>query len=449
MEKERRIRILSIIALVIAVLGLTIAFASLSTTLKINGGAKVEAATWDVKFEELSSASTTGSASEIESPTISEDGKKIENMKVHLTKPKDSVTYTVYVANNGSINAEITSIKTPTLTEQQKKYLEFSATYEDGNTIENSNIINAGEKEKVIIKIRFKEELEKEDLPKEGEEIELSFEIEYVQTDNKKVTTKGEVANNCTTFTKKDTYQVGDVIALCNEETGVSEDFYVISDNGDSVTALAKYNLLVGNIAIYNRNPEDISVNKIPSSTPGYGLQQKETIPPDLNDIEHLNSFKLIGTLAFALIDENNYWDEGSSSCEGFCGYWFDSKTHQYLTKYTGDRPLHIYDENSNLYSYVQDYQKYLKESYPSVSARLIRYEELQNIGFSDDIYDEVPNAPEWICSTFYWTENLHATSYPLAIGYPGNGCSYSDPVFYDDSMYGLRPVITISKSEL
>ena len=121
MEKERRIRILSIIALVIAVLGLTIAFASLSTTLKINGGAKVDAATWDVKFEELSSASTTGSASEIESPTISEDGKKIENMKVHLTKPKDSVTYTVYVANNGSINAEVTSIKTPTLTEKQKK----------------------------------------------------------------------------------------------------------------------------------------------------------------------------------------------------------------------------------------------------------------------------------------------------------------------------------------
>ncbi len=189
MEKERRIRILSIIALVIAVLGLTIAFASLSTTLKINGGAKVDAATWDVKFEELSSASTTGSASEIESPTISEDGKKIENMKVHLTKPKDSVTYTVYVANNGSINAEVTSIKTPTLTEKQKKYLEFSATYEDGNPIENSNIINAGEKEKVIIKIRFKEELEKEDLPKEGEEIELSFEIEYVQTDNKKVST--------------------------------------------------------------------------------------------------------------------------------------------------------------------------------------------------------------------------------------------------------------------
>ena len=39
MEKERKIKILSIIALIIAVLGLTVAFAALSETLTINGTA--------------------------------------------------------------------------------------------------------------------------------------------------------------------------------------------------------------------------------------------------------------------------------------------------------------------------------------------------------------------------------------------------------------------------
>ena len=37
MEKERKIKVLSIVALIVAVLGLTVAFAALSQTLTING----------------------------------------------------------------------------------------------------------------------------------------------------------------------------------------------------------------------------------------------------------------------------------------------------------------------------------------------------------------------------------------------------------------------------
>ena len=47
MEKERRIKTLSLVALIVAVLGLTVAFAALSQTLTINGTASINSATWD------------------------------------------------------------------------------------------------------------------------------------------------------------------------------------------------------------------------------------------------------------------------------------------------------------------------------------------------------------------------------------------------------------------
>lgn len=105
MEKERRIKVLSLAALIVAVLGLTVAFAALSQTLTINGSANVDAATWDVHIENLKVGTIDGDANVISEPTISSDGKSIENFKVSLTKPGDYVSYTFDFVNNGTIDA--------------------------------------------------------------------------------------------------------------------------------------------------------------------------------------------------------------------------------------------------------------------------------------------------------------------------------------------------------
>lgn len=119
MEKERKIKVLSVVALLVAVLGLTVAFAALSQTLTINGSATVNAASWDVHFENLSEATIGGGAEVVTKPTITEDGTSIQTFKVKLTKPLDSVIYTFDVKNAGSINARLTGITkaaTPTCT---------------------------------------------------------------------------------------------------------------------------------------------------------------------------------------------------------------------------------------------------------------------------------------------------------------------------------------------
>ena len=89
MEKERRTKALLLSTLVVVVATLSIAFAAMSRTLSINGIGKMDTATWDVHFENLSEASITRDAIEISKPNISLDKGTVENINVKLTKPKD------------------------------------------------------------------------------------------------------------------------------------------------------------------------------------------------------------------------------------------------------------------------------------------------------------------------------------------------------------------------
>ena len=112
MEKTRQIKIISLCALLVAVLGLTVAFAALSQTLTINGSAAVNAASWDIHFEKTSGKETeVKGAATFTEPTLS--GTTIENFSATLAKPGDSVTYYFDIVNNGTIDAQIESYNFP------------------------------------------------------------------------------------------------------------------------------------------------------------------------------------------------------------------------------------------------------------------------------------------------------------------------------------------------
>ena len=112
MEKTRKIKIISLCALLVAVLGLTVAFASLSQTLTINGSAAVNAASWDIHFEKTSGKETeVKGAATFTEPTLS--GTTIENFSATLTKPGDSVTYYFDIVNKGTIDAVVSSYDFP------------------------------------------------------------------------------------------------------------------------------------------------------------------------------------------------------------------------------------------------------------------------------------------------------------------------------------------------
>jgi anti-sigma28 factor (negative regulator of flagellin synthesis) len=93
MEKQRRIKILSLSAVIVAVLGLTVAFAALSTTLNIKGSAYLDAAKWGIKFQNLSEPSIVGEAS---------DAKTANQARYDVTCKNASVNKIAYKIGNGS-----------------------------------------------------------------------------------------------------------------------------------------------------------------------------------------------------------------------------------------------------------------------------------------------------------------------------------------------------------
>jgi len=394
MEKERRTKALVVVVLLIVVAGLTVAFAALSATLNINGTAYLDAAKWGIRFENLSSPTKIGSATTTGTAKIEETkAAEITGINVSLSTPGDKVTYTVDLVNKGTINAKIDNIEKTVLTSEQQRYLTFKVADQNGKEVSEGDILSAGETRNLTITIEFIKDLTKEDLPKRTSTISLSYKLNFVQTDEK-ATTSGSSKQACTSFYKKDTYNVGDIIALCNTSTNKSEDFYVIKDNGTTVDALAKQNV----------NTES-----------------------DRQD-------KNANTIAFTENLNRDY------------GYWTDSKGNL-LSKYGTSYPVNVFDSNSNLYEPVQNYKTYLKNTLgkTSVDARLITYEELIGLGCTKNKYT-CKSAPLWIYNTWYWTaavrDNRHVWGV-LSIA------AVDNDRFDNPGVLGLRPVITIKKSEL
>ena len=439
MEKERRTKALVVVVLLVVIAGLTVAFAALSTTLNINGTAYLDAAKWGIRFENLSSPTKIGSATTTGTAKIEETkSAEINGINVNLSTPGDKVTYTVDLVNKGTINAKIDNIEKTVLTQEQQRYLTFKVTDKDGKEVSKYDILSAGETRKLTITIEFIKDLTKEDLPKQTSAISLSYKLNFVQTDEKVTSAGQSVQQACTSFDKKDTYNVGDVIALCNTNTRKSEDFYVIKDNGDTITALAKYNLLVGNTAVYNDDFSDIaSLTPISMSEEGYGLQNSIAANYEWNmeiGLPKTNTIK--GGIAFVEDKNNGY------------GYWTDSKG-KLLSKYGTSYPVNVFDSNSLLYAPVQNYKTYLKNTLgkTSVDARLITYEEITGLGCDGDggLGFSCNSAPSWVYSTNYWSASANdSTVWNVA----SNG-NFAGGSFDSSGNCGLRPVITISKSEL
>ena len=431
MEKERRTKALVIVVLLIVVAGLTVAFAALSTTLNINGTAYLDAAKWGIRFENLSSPTKIGSATTTGTAKIEETkAAEITGINVSLMAPGDKVTYTVDLVNKGTINAKIDNIEKTVLTSKQQRYLTFKVTDKNGYEIKQGDILEKGETKKITITIEFIKDLTKEDLPKQTSAISLSYKLNFVQTDEK-LTSAGQSGEQaCTSFDKKDTYNVGDVIALCNADTGKSEDFYVISDNGDTVTALAKYNLLVGNTMVLDVDTGDTELTPIPTTEEEYGLQSIKTYYEIDEKTGMPTSNSIGGIIAFA---NNN----------GVGGYWADSNGNP-LSKYGTSYPVYVFDENSLLYEPLKNYESYIKTTIgkTSVNTSLITFDQLNSLGCSDSSCN---NASNWVYETSYWLGYANYSYFVKLVSIDGSiGMEH-----YDDVISGLRPVITISKSDI
>ena len=183
---------IALVTLVVAVIGLTVAFAMLSSNLNISGSAYVDPVKWGIYFDELSDGVTYNKATldantKAEIMTDSNGAKtKIGNMNVNLSIPGDKVVYTVDLVNEGTIPVEIAGI---TKSDMKYDFITFKVTYTGTNDeVAKGDVIEAGSDGEpaiynLTITINYDKELVNE-LPTEELQIGLSYELEFKQTEN-------------------------------------------------------------------------------------------------------------------------------------------------------------------------------------------------------------------------------------------------------------------------
>ena len=176
--------------LLLLVVGLSVGYALLQTTLTINGTSKIKGNTWDIHFENLqvtggSVAIGTGdSAATIQSSTTD------ITYTVTLNEPGDFYEFTVDAVNYGTIDGMVESV-TSKLNNQPittlPAYLDYSVTYKSDDDIEVNHYLKSGGTETYKVRIEFKRDIDESNLPTTVQTLTMSFGVVYVQADSNAV----------------------------------------------------------------------------------------------------------------------------------------------------------------------------------------------------------------------------------------------------------------------
>ena len=390
----------------VSIFSLTIVYAALSTVLKISGNAEVIASSWNIYLDnvELMSGSCSSNM-----PVVVD--KTTISFSTTLKNPGDYYVFTVDVINSGSIDAMIDSIeKTPELTSEQAKYLNYEVLYQNGESINTRQLVEVNSFVRLKVKVALRTDILSSDLPQSAETLDLSFKVNYVQADESD--TSSIINSGKSIKVLSGNYDtVGSEICIGDE------CFYVISSTENDVTMLAKYNLYVG----YSVLDSSLIYENISNPT---GIQNSLAIG-GLYDEEynHIN-FPWYGTLNFS---NSKYWSNPDSLFT-----------------------LNVYSEECLLFSHVENYKKYLENNGVSVfNARVISVDELLSLGCSfpeDSANGSCLSAPSFVYATTYWTSD--ATGKNSSVFRVSSWGGLRTAPYTTKEYYGIRPVITISKSE-
>ena len=173
----------------------TIVYAGFTQQLDIQGKAAVNKSSWLIRFTNLQPVVKTGTATEKTAPSINTNDTKISEYDVTLTTPGDSVSYTFDVVNDGTFNAEISSITIPTpsctgngttaTTDANNVCgnLTYTLKNADGTPVAVGDTLSAGETKSLTLTLSYSASVAAAALPKDDVAISnLAISIIYAQS---------------------------------------------------------------------------------------------------------------------------------------------------------------------------------------------------------------------------------------------------------------------------
>ena len=114
MEKSRNYVVFGVLALVVSLVAVSLAYAGFTQNLNINGSASIKTVNWDVHFENIANKSLVGTATWGTEPTIV-GSTTIGDYSVNLKSPGDSASFEFDVKDAGNFNAQMTGLTKGTL----------------------------------------------------------------------------------------------------------------------------------------------------------------------------------------------------------------------------------------------------------------------------------------------------------------------------------------------
>lgn len=412
-----------IVGVIAFFLVLSVGYALFSRSLNLSGTAKAEGS-FDIIFDRVEKITEEGSKGA--TATIEETKKhNLEVVVPELQYPGAYASVDTVIKNVGSVDAVLKGIIVKDVNGNEINVDELSSDDIEVTFtgVAKNEVMKPNDEKKITLMFKWKRESVN---PSSSVTFEITMQYEQAVGSEETTSSIAGETGKCTEFTKKDTYSVGDVVALCNSDKGKSEDFYVTSDNGSTVTALAKYNLLVGNIY----DMENDTTTPISTSDENYGLQDERTSVIDEN------STKMYGTISFASIDNGR-------------GYWADSDGNL-LPSYGSSYPINVLNSSSQLYKHVNNYSNYINSTLNknSIKVTIPTYDTLVGLG-CDATKETCTTAPSWVYNVGYWTQTANSSADEVwnVMVFSGDFSLWGHLRY--DGVFGIRPLITISKSEL
>ena len=162
-KKQRKIYLYLLI-----ILGITIGFALLSTTLFINGTANIKSNTWNIHWDSDSIEETTGSVTATTPASVTDAEEKNISFAVEFELPGDFYEFSADAVNEGSIDGKIETIsikfyEADGTTEIDKddlpEEITYSLTHKDGTAIAENEVIAHGGTISYKFRIGFNSEI--------------------------------------------------------------------------------------------------------------------------------------------------------------------------------------------------------------------------------------------------------------------------------------------------
>ncbi|MDR1300687.1 MAG: hypothetical protein LBK50_03195 [Candidatus Nomurabacteria bacterium] len=172
---ERLNRILAVVALIVAILGLCIAFAVVTRNLTINGIAKIQGPEWNIHFTTQSSSASGGAqinSTKVDDRTIS--------YHVVFTAPNQTADINFQMTNSSVVNAEIAAITTTGQNDYSAKHIGYNLQYTNGTNISVGDLLSAGASRDAKIHLAYNA-TQAEFIADAGSQVGMTVTIQYAQ----------------------------------------------------------------------------------------------------------------------------------------------------------------------------------------------------------------------------------------------------------------------------